>query len=91
MHGKTAYVLSRYNNAKYFFHGTGDIFGLEDVIYNVQLSGGQIDLKQMAKRKFYGDRRFTVMTLNMIETLTRNVGELQKITSEFPRTIEFFY
>lgn len=89
--GKTAYVLSRYNNAQYFFNGTGDIFGLEDVIYNVQLSGGQIDLKQMSKRKFYGDRRFTVMTLNMIETLTLNVGELQKITSEFPRTIEFFY
>ena len=45
----------------------------------------------MAKRKFYGDRRFTVMSLNMCETLTLNVGELQKITSEFPRTIEFFY
>ena len=45
----------------------------------------------MAKKKFYGDRRFTVMSLVMCETLTLNVGELQKITSEFPRTIEFFY
>ena len=31
------------------------------------------------------------MSLVMCETLTLNVGELQKITSEFPRTIEFFY
>ena len=91
IHGKFAYVLSRYNNAQYFFNYKGDIFGLEDAIYNVQLSGGQIDLKQMAKKKFYGDRRFTVMSLNMCETLTLNVVELQKITSEFPRTIEFFY
>ena len=69
-------MLPRYKNAHYFFNVKGDIFGLEDVIYNVQLSGGQIDLKEMAKRKFYGDRRFTVMSLNMCETLTLNVVEL---------------
>ena len=69
----------------------GDIFGLEDVIYNVQLSNEQFDLKMMANRKFYGDRRFTVMSMNLCEALTLNVADLQKITSEFPRTIEFFY
>lgn len=57
----------------------------------MQLLGDEIDLKVMAKRKFYGDRRFTTMSLNMCEALTLNVGDLQKITSEFPRTIEFFY
>jgi len=57
----------------------------------MQLSGGQIDLNLMAKRKFYGDRRFSVMSIKMVETLTLSVGDLQKITSEFPRTIEFFY
>ena len=27
----------------------------------------------------------------MVEALTLNVGDLQKICSEFPRTIKFFY
>ena len=45
----------------------------------------------MSKRKFYGDRRFTVMSLKLCEALTLNVVDLQKITSEFPRTIEQLY
>jgi hypothetical protein len=53
-------VLPRFNDAQYFFAVKGDIFGLEDAIYNMQLSGEQIDLSLMAKRKFYGDRRFSV-------------------------------
>ena len=43
----------------------------------------------MIKRRF--DRKFTVMSLNMCEALTLNVGDVAKIASEFPSTIEVFY
>jgi len=90
--GKIAYVLPRYDNACYYVAVKGDIFGLEDVIYNAhQLHGGVSDLKVMQKRKFYGDRRFSTMSLNISEALALSVPDLMKITSEFPKTIEVLY
>ena len=48
-------------------------------------------MKVLSQRKFYGDRRFSTMSVNMIEALTLSVGDLQKITSEFPQTFTYFY
>lgn len=45
----------------------------------------------MGKRKFYGERKFSTMSINMVEALTLNVTELMKISNEFPRTCEFIY
>lgn len=32
-----------------------------------------------------------MMSVKMLETLTLTTSDLQKITIEFPKTIEFFY
>ena len=88
-------MLPRYNNAKYYISVRGDIFGLEDAIYTKQLLHDELDiykiLVMMGKRKFYGERRFSTMSINMVEALTLNVTELMKISNEFPRTCEFIY
>lgn len=66
------------------------------MIYNDQLSGDvSLDIKaigkEKGKRRFQGDRIFTVMSIKMLETFTLNTNDLQKIATEFPKTIEFFY
>ena len=45
----------------------------------------------MTRRKFYGERRFTTMSMNMVEALTLNISDLIKVAQEFPRTCEFIY
>ena len=89
LHGKIAYVLPRYDNAPYFFAVKGDIFGFEDVIYNFQLSGQENDLKVMAKRKFYGDRRFSTMSVNMCEALTLDI--IIYILEKYILFLNYFY
>ena len=45
----------------------------------------------MGKRQFQGDRIFSVMSVKMLEILTLTTSDLQKVATEFPKTIEFFY
>ena len=46
--GKIAYVLPRFNNAQYYYVVKGDIFGLEDVIYNIQIQNLEPDMKVLS-------------------------------------------
>ena len=91
LHGKIAYVLPRYNNAAYYWAIRGDIFGLEDAIYNNHKAQADITVKLISQKRFYGLRRFSTMSMNMVEALTLNVNELMKVAVEFPGTLEQLY
>lgn len=91
MHGRIAYVLPRYNNASYFSAIRGDIFGFEDAIYNNHKAEAEITVKLMTMKRFYGERRLSTMSVNMVEALTLNVHDMMKVALDFPRTVEWLY
>lgn len=91
MHGKVAFILPRYNNAGYYWAIRGDIFGLEDAIYNNHKAEVEITVEHMTQKRFYRERRFSTMSINMVEAMTLNVSELMKVALEFPGTIEWLY
>ena len=79
LHGKVAYVIPRHNNLSYYWAIRGDIFGFEDAIYNNHQAEAEITVKLMAMKRFYGERRFTAMSMNMVEALTLNVNDMMKL------------
>ena len=84
-------MLPRYNNLSYYWAIRGDIFGFEDAIYNNHKAETGITVKLMSMKRFYGERRFSLMSLNMVEALTLNVNDVMKLAQEFPRTVECLY
>jgi CRP-like cAMP-binding protein len=79
-------VLPRYRNKPFHTMQRGDYFGYEDILYNCQLSGSELDVENLPEYKDLGNRQFTVYSEMVCETLVLNVDDIRKTGYEFPAT-----
>lgn len=78
--------MTQFDNYIYSQVESGQIFGLEDLIYNFV---HQDESKQIQNRfKNLGTRKFSVLTITNCETLLLKIADFQKMTNEFHRAAE---
>ena len=87
--GKLNYVLPKYTNKSYHTMHRGDIFGMEDILFNFQLIREELDVENIPERNMLGQRRFTVFSNIVCEALFFSVEDLKMMGFEFPKTATF--